>query len=108
MSLYMTQFSYTPEAWQALVKNPEDRRTALEAMYAKLGGRLISLYYSFGDYDGIVIGESPDNVTAVAGILSAIAPGHLKSVKTTVLMTVEETMKAMEKSGDIVYPKPKG
>ena len=25
MPLYMTQFAYTPEAWAALVDNPEDR-----------------------------------------------------------------------------------
>jgi hypothetical protein len=25
MPLYMTQFAYTPEAWAAIVDNPEDR-----------------------------------------------------------------------------------
>ena len=108
MPIYMTQFSYTPEAWAALVKNPEDRRAPLEAMYKKLGGRLICLYYSFGEYDGFVIGESPDHKIASAGILSAIAPGHLKATKTTQLLTVEEAIEAMGKAGEIVYPAPKG
>jgi hypothetical protein len=25
MPLYMTQFAYTPEAWETLAENPEDR-----------------------------------------------------------------------------------
>ena len=28
MPLYLTRFSYTPDAWASLVKNPEDRRAA--------------------------------------------------------------------------------
>jgi hypothetical protein len=30
MATYMTQFSYTPEAWAALAKNPEDRHDLKE------------------------------------------------------------------------------
>ncbi len=28
MPMYLTRFSYTPETWARLVKNPEDRRAA--------------------------------------------------------------------------------
>ena len=28
MALYLTRFSYTPETWARLAKNPEDRRDA--------------------------------------------------------------------------------
>jgi hypothetical protein len=31
MAMYMVQFSYTVGGWRALMKNPEDRRNALEA-----------------------------------------------------------------------------
>jgi len=44
MALYMTQFSYTPEAWAALMKKPEDRSVPLKALFEKLGGRLIGMY----------------------------------------------------------------
>ena len=103
MSLYMTQFSYTPEAWAALVKNPEDRGPQLGAMLEKLGGRLISFYYCYGEYDGVAIYESPDETAAMAVVLAAIAPGHLKGTKTTVLLSVADAMKGMEKAGGIVY-----
>lgn len=108
MPLYMTQFSYAPEAWAALVKNPTDRSAPLRALFEKLGGRLIDVYYCFGEYDGVAIGELPDNNTSMAGVLAAVAPGHLKATKTTVLFTVEEAMEAMAKAGSIVYPAPEG
>ncbi len=37
MLLYMTQFSYTTEAWGTLAKNPADRSTALKALIEKVG-----------------------------------------------------------------------
>ena len=108
MALYMTQFSYTPEAWAALMKKPEDRSVPLKALFEKLGGRLIGLYYCFGEYDGVAIGEVPDNTAEMAMLLAVIAPGHLKATKTTVMFTVQEAMQAMGKAGGIAYPAPKG
>ena len=108
MALYMTQFSYTQQAWTALVKKPEDRSTVFNALMQKLGGRLLNLYYCFGEYDGVVIFEAPDAITCMGAILAAIAPGHLSSTKTTVLFTMDEAMEAMGKAGDMVYAGPKG
>jgi uncharacterized protein with GYD domain len=104
----MSQFSYTTEAWQALVKNPQDRSGVLKEQIEKMGGKLICFYYSYGEYDGVTIAEFPDNVTSVAGILSILLAGHLKAVKTTVLMTAGETVKAMEKAKGLAYLGPKG
>ncbi len=108
MPLYMGQFAYTREAWAALVKNPEDRSAPVKALAEKLGGRLIGFYYCFGEYDAVVIWEAPDNAASMTAVLAAIAPGHLKASKTTVLFTVEEAMEAMGKAGAIVFPAPKG
>jgi hypothetical protein len=38
VSHYMMRFSYTPEAWQRLIANPEDRRQVATALLEKLGG----------------------------------------------------------------------
>jgi uncharacterized protein with GYD domain len=106
MPVYMTQFSYTREAWAALVKDPEDRGAAFEELVEKFGGRLLDIYYCFGEYDGLVIYEAPDEATAMAAILAVIAPGHLQATKTTVLFTMEGAMEAMGKASGIVYPPP--
>lgn len=108
MAIYMSQFSYTTEAWQALVKNPQDRSSVLKEQIEKMGGKLICFYYCYGEYDGVTIAEFPDNVTSVAGILSILLAGHLKAVKTTVLMTAGETVKAMKKAKGQAYPGMKG
>ena len=107
MSLYMTQFAYTAEAWKSLVKKPEDRAAVFAEHAEKLGGRMISLYYCMGEFDGLVLFEAPDEQTAAAILFTAISPGHLKATKTTALLTVEQTMKAMNKANAESYPGPK-
>ena len=106
MALYMTQFSYTSEAWAALVKNPEDREAAVRALAEKMGGQVQNLYFSFGEYDGVVLMEAPDETTALAILLAAVTPGHLKATKTTVLIPMKETMAAMGKAAEVVYAAP--
>ncbi len=106
MPRYMLQFSYTPEAWAALIKNPVDRREAARAVIEKVGGQLVDFYYAFGEYDGVIIFESPNNVAQASGTLAAIAAGFLKSAKTTVLLTVEEAMEAMQNAGELSIQAP--
>lgn len=108
MPTYMVQFSYTTETWAALTKNPEDRSAPVAALMEKLGGRMLNMYYTPGEYDGFAIFEAPDDITSMAGILAAIAPGHLKGTKTTRLFSIKEAMQAMSKAGEMVYPGPKG
>ena len=72
------------------------------------GGQLIDLYYHFGEYDGTVIFEAPDDTTATATVLAAVSPGHIRASKTTRLMTAEEAMDAMRKAGGQSYQAPTG
>jgi len=106
MPVYMTQFAYTPEAWAALVKRPEDRSKVLGSLLEQLGGRLICFYYAFSEYDGVAIFEAPDEETAAAALLAVIAPGHDKAIKTTVLLTVEQAMAGMRRAAGISYRPP--
>lgn len=108
MARYMTQFAYTADAWAALIKNPVDRREGLRTLVQSMGGQLVDLYYHFGEYDGTVILEAPDDTTATAAMLAAVSPGHIRAVKTTRLMTVEEAMDAMRKAGGHSYQAPAG
>jgi uncharacterized protein with GYD domain len=106
MPLYMTQFSYTCEAWVTLAKHPQDRSEAIIDLLRKLGGRLIALYYCLGEYDGVVIYEVPNDMAAETVLIAAVAPGHLKTTKTTKLLTVEETIEAMKIAGTLSFPGP--
>jgi len=107
MSMYMVQFSYTVDAWKSLMKNPEDRGKALDAAAKALGAKFVGLYYCFGDYDGVVMMEASDDVTAGSLVLAALSGGHVKAIKTTKLLSVSEAMTMMGKAGGIVYAAPK-
>ena len=72
----------------------------------KLGGRFVGLYYCFGEYDGVMLAELPDDNAAMASSLAAVAPGHIKAIKTTKLFTVEEMMEAMGKAWSLAFQGP--
>ena len=106
MPLYLTRFSYTPETWAKLIQNPEDRRTAAKAYIESVGGKLHGFWYAFGEHDGYNLWEAPDNVSMAATALAIGAGGALSSIQTTVLLSVEETLAALEKAASIKYRKP--
>ena len=106
MPLYLTRFSYTPETWAKLIKNPEDRRAAATKYIESVGGKLHGFWYAFGDHDGYNLWEAPDNVSMAATALAISAGGAVSSFHTTVLMTVEETVVALQKAGSIAYRTP--
>jgi len=106
MPLYMSQFAYTPEAWANLTRNPQDRTEAIAEVAKKVGGRLVSLYYSFGEHDGIVLSDVPDDTSAAALAMAAAAAGHVRSIKTTRLLTAQEAVAAMKKAGGAALKPP--
>ena len=106
MPFYMLQAAYTSEALGALAKNPQDRAPLISSQLQKLGGRLINFYYSLGEYDTVTIYEAPDDTVAAAFAVSVAAPGFLKAVKTTVLMTSDQAIEAMRKAGAAPYHGP--
>ena len=106
MPLYLTRFSYTPETWAKLIKNPEDRRAAAKEYIEAVGGKLHGFWYAFGDSDGYTLWEAPDNVSMAATALAIGSGGALSSGQTTVLLSVEETLAALKKASSIKYRRP--
>jgi uncharacterized protein with GYD domain len=106
MPMYLTRFSYTPETWERLVKNPEDRRAAAKQYIESVGGKLHGFWYAFGDYDGYNLWEAPDNVSMAAAAIAIGGGGALSVIHTTVLLTVEETLAALKKASSIGYRQP--
>jgi uncharacterized protein with GYD domain len=107
MPLFLTQVSYTQQAWQALINNPQNRLEAIRPAVEKLGGKLVNGYFAFGDYDIVAITEMPDNVAAAAIAMAFAAGGACKSVKTTPLITAAEGIDALKKAAGSGY-KPLG
>ena len=106
MALYMSRFSYTPETWAALVKSPENREEKVRAMLEETGATLEKLWYAFGEDDGFALISAPDNITAAAISIAITSTGAFASFKTSVLMTQEETLEAIEKASTVTYAAP--
>ena len=79
MALYLTRFSYTPETWARLTKNPEDRREAARKYIESVGGKLHGFWYAFGEYDGYNLWEAPDNVSMAAVAIAISSGGALRN-----------------------------
>lgn len=101
MSRYLLQVAYTPEAWAAMIKNPQDRTKVLKPVMDKLNGSFVETYFAFGEYDVVAIVNLPSNVDAAALSLVASAGGAMKAIKTTPLMTIDEGIQAMQKAGEL-------
>ncbi len=108
MARYMIQASYTSQGISDLVKNPQDRAAAVRPLVEGLGGKLESFDYALGDYDAVLIAELPDNVSMVAISMAVGASGAIRSLKTTVLIPVNEAVEAMRKAGTAGYRPPGG
>jgi len=107
MTRYLVQASYTSAAVAAFVSNPQDRAAGVRAAVEKLGGKLVSFEYALGEYDVVGIAEFADDATAAAFSLAINAAGHLKSYKTTRLMSSQEFLTAQQKAHGIAYEAPK-
>lgn len=90
MPKYLFEIDYTAEGSGGLLKDGgTNRRKALEKMMKSAGGKLESLYFTFGIRDAIAIVDLPDNATAAAVSLTVSASGAL-AFKTTALLTAAE------------------
>jgi uncharacterized protein with GYD domain len=97
---YLLQVAYTPEAWAAQLKNPQNRVEIVSQLLQRLGGRFESAYMAFGEYDIVAIMDLPDNTSAAAVSMVVSAGGACKAVKTTPLLSIEEGLQAMRKGTD--------
>src|SRR3990170_6716553 len=95
MPIYMIQASYTSGAWGRLVQRPENRMEALKPVIEQLGGQLLDWYYSFGEYDVMLLIDVPDNVKAAAASMAVAAGGAVKAIITTPLMSPEDGFDAL-------------
>ena len=106
MALYLTRFSYTPETWARLIKKPEDRREAARNYIESVGGKLHGFWYALGEFEGYNLWEAPDHVSMAAVVIAISGGGALSKCETTVLLSVEETLKALSVAGTVAYQVP--
>ena len=108
MARYLIEAAYSRQGISDLIKTPQDRAEAVRPAIERMGGKMESFYFAFGDYDAVVIAELPDNVAAAALAMAVGSSPGVSRYKTTVLMTMSEAMEAMGKAGGTGYHSPSG
>ncbi len=108
MTYYLMRAKISQHAMGALVQRPEDRFVTMTRLLKGVGGRLHYYFFSFGEYDIVLLFELPDNVNAAALSMVLTASGSVTEVDTTVLLTMEQAIEAMHTAGDAtgVYQPP--
>ena len=101
MPLFIMQGRFTQDALKGMLAKPEDRAEQVSQLAAKLGGKLVAYYFTFGEYDFLVVTDGPTIEGAAIAAIVAAAGGGVTDVKTTVAMTSAEMKDAFAKAGPI-------
>lgn len=102
MALYMYQAAYTAESWAAQIKDPQNRVESIgQQVCEAAGGQFIGGWLCFGDYDLVIIADVPDNESMAAIALAVGSGGSIQSSKTTVLMSGEQGVVALQKANAV-------
>ena len=96
MPIYICQGRYTANALKGMTTKPEDRSQTVRKLFKDGGGKLISWYLTFGEYDWMVIAEMPNERAMLSSVIAAAEGGSLTDLKTTIALTAEETVKAFQ------------
>lgn len=103
---YLVQIVLAPETVATYVAKPQNREEMARSVIENLGGKIKGFWYTLGDYDVVIIETLPDNVSAAAHSMAAIASGAFKLFKTTPLLSVNEGIEAMKKASKAGYKPP--
>jgi uncharacterized protein with GYD domain len=104
MAKFMFLASYTAEGTKGLLKDGgSGRRSAIEKLVKSAGGKVESVYYTFGQDDIVIIADCPDNASAAGVSLHVGASGSARC-RTVPLLSIEEIDVATKKNID--YKKP--
>ena len=97
MAKYLIEASYTSEGLRGLQKDKASgRKQAVTKLLEGLEGKLEAMYFALGEHDVILIVDVPD-ITTGAALSLAVSSTGLVRTKSTALLTIEETDRALAK-----------
>ncbi len=100
MRTFLIQVSYAPEAWRAQIESQQSVLERATPSATKLGGKILGLYYSLGDYDLVGIVEFPTAEAAAAWSTLISSGGAVTRFVTTQLLTVDQGLSALALAAD--------
>jgi uncharacterized protein with GYD domain len=101
MPIFISQGRYSREAMRGMVNAPEDRTEEVTKLITAAGGRLLSYYLTFGEYDWLLVVEARDEQAVAAAVMAAAAGGGVTDIKTNLALTGAEAKQAFQKAGEL-------
>ena len=102
MAQYLWQTSLTSSAWKDQVSgNIAALFDQGDSNAGHFGGKVLHAWVAFGEYDFIAVVEMPDHESMAAYVLAMTAKGHYSAGKTTILLSSDETDRAMNRAASL-------
>jgi uncharacterized protein with GYD domain len=109
MPIFITQGRFTREYVKGGLAKPEDRQAAVAKLCEQAGGRMLSLHFTLGQYDFMLLTDMPDAKSAATVALAAAGGGGVEGTTTTQAFTTAEAKDLFASAGKIAKSyKPMG
>ena len=102
MAKYALLGGYTTETWAKFIQNPGEREGPVRRAVEAVGGKLETIYWSFGDDDYLVIIDCPDDVAAGAIAVAVGSTGALRNLRTIKLIEADQLQQVLQKAKAVV------
>ena len=107
MPLYLSRFSYTPETWGRLIRNPEGKaERPLRRTSSRLAANSMGSGTPSGRTTATISGRPPTTCRWPQLRLRLVAVDGCRSFETTVLLTVDDAIAALRKAEQVRYRAP--
>lgn len=77
MASYVCTLQFTPKGFSE-IKNTRERTQNFRNVAEKLNIQVTDIFWTQGEYDGILIFDAPDEVTATAATLELACEGYVR------------------------------
>jgi uncharacterized protein with GYD domain len=94
MSQYILLINWTGQGISK-IKESGDRYNSFKTSLEKAGGKLIGAYYTFGEYDLVIVIEAPNDKVVMSLMLKVGSYGNVRT-KTMKAFTAEEGIKIIK------------
>jgi uncharacterized protein with GYD domain len=78
MATFITTVQFTEQGIKA-VRDTCERASAFKATAQKMGVKVTGIYWTLGAFDGVIVCEAPDELTATAALLRLGTLGNIRT-----------------------------
>ncbi len=78
MVTFITNFKFTQQGVKGIGDSTK-RAAAFKAAAKKLGAKVTNIYWTLGEYDGMLIIEAPNEETAMTALLHLASAGNVRT-----------------------------